>query len=78
MAWLAYEKAALETGFNIQTMFDGFNELKAFVQRRGGEMLQPKEAVGLHAPPKPRQQSWHEARAHLHMLAHPHAFLSPH
>ena len=46
-AWLAYEKDAQENGFVVHTLFDGFNELKAFVQRRGGELLQPKEASEL-------------------------------
>ena len=47
MAWVAYEKQAIETGFNMDTMFDGFKELKAFAERQGGEMLQPKEASEL-------------------------------
>ena len=46
-AWLAYEKDAGETGFVVQALFDGLNELEAFVQRQDGELLQPKLASDL-------------------------------
>ena len=47
MAWLAYEKQAQETGFDIQTLFDGFNDLKAIVKWNRGQCLQPPLASDL-------------------------------